>query len=72
MIQVKERVRDNQPIDLTIVLKDYEGKWVVLSSDYTRVLYSADTIEEIGGHSEKGTVMKIPRFDVAFSPVLKY
>ena len=65
-MQMKENLRDIQPIDLTIVLKDYEDKWVILSADNKKVLFSADTIEEIGAHSEKGIVMKVPRFDAAF------
>ena len=69
-MKMTESVRDIQPIDLTIVLKNYEDKWVVLSDDNQKVLYSADTIEEIGAHSEKGIVMKVPRFDATYSPLM--
>ena len=31
------------PIDLSPILKDYEGQWVALSDDHKRVLGSGDT-----------------------------
>ncbi len=33
-------------IDLSILLKPYKGKWVILSEDKSAVLCSGDTMEE--------------------------
>ncbi|MBI4522774.1 MAG: hypothetical protein HY695_03050 [Deltaproteobacteria bacterium] len=33
-------------IDLSVLLRPYKGKWVVISEDKSRVLVSADTMEE--------------------------
>jgi Family of unknown function (DUF5678) len=40
-------------IDLSTLLKPYKGKWVILSEDKSRVLYSADTMEDAIRESEK-------------------
>lgn len=40
-------------IDLSTLLKPYKGKWVILSEDKSRVLYSADTMEEAIRESER-------------------
>ena len=46
------------PLDLTLILKDHEGKWVALSDGNSSVYGSGDTAKEAaqqaeaGGHSE--------------------
>ena len=40
-------------IDLSALLKSYKGKWVVISEDKTRVLCSADSLEEAIKGSDK-------------------
>jgi hypothetical protein len=58
----------NQPLDLTDVLSEYGGKWVVLSTDNREVLHSGNSLEEIAGYCDEGIVMYVPEFDGAFSP----
>jgi hypothetical protein len=55
-------------IDLSEVLKDQEGKWVVLSMDNKRLLASGDTVEEIKGKLSKGIAMKVPDFSGPYVP----
>lgn len=43
-----------QVLDLRHQLKNYASKWVVLSSDYKRVLASATTLPSLLKKSEKG------------------
>lgn len=57
-----------QPIDLTDVLADYEGKWVVLSNDLKSVLSSGDNIEEIIEYVGRGVTMKVSDFVGSFTP----
>jgi hypothetical protein len=40
-------------IDLSMLLKPYKGKWVILSEDKSRVLFSADTMDDAVRESEK-------------------
>lgn len=54
------------PIDLTKILTEaHDGKWVVLSEDYSHVIAASDSIDEIASYNGKGIIMK-----VSFSPVL--
>ncbi|HLF13551.1 MAG TPA: hypothetical protein VI932_01510 [Bacteroidota bacterium] len=56
------------PLDLTKILADFEGKWVVLSLDNTKVLHSGDSLDEIEEFTDEGIVMYVNVFDGAFSP----
>jgi hypothetical protein len=40
-------------IDLSMLLKPYKGKWVILSEDKSRVLFSADTMDDAVREAEK-------------------
>jgi hypothetical protein len=40
-------------VDLSTLLKPYKGKWVILSEDKLRVLFSADTMDDAIRESEK-------------------
>ncbi|GEM_PF-514397 len=40
------------PIDLTLILKDYERKWVALSDDNSSVYGSGDTAKEAAEEAE--------------------
>ena len=49
-----------EPIDLTTVLtKEHDGKWVVLSEDNKKVIACADSVEEIKEFIGKGVLMKV-------------
>ena len=44
------------PLDLSKILKDYEGKWVALSDDNTRVLGVGESAKEaLKNAASKGT-----------------
>lgn len=51
-------------VDLSGLLKPYKGKWVVISEDKTRVLCSADSLEEaIRGsqnHKDHPILLRVP------------
>jgi predicted RNase H-like HicB family nuclease len=57
-----------KPIDLTNVLRDHEGKWVILAEDNSKVLFSGNTLEEIEAHLTEGVVLKVGSFEPTFSP----
>ena len=57
-----------EPIDLTEILKDFENKWVVLSDDYSRVLASGDSLDDVLERSHLGIVMNVLSFHASFSP----
>ena len=40
------------PLDLTVILKDYEGKWVALSDDNSSVYGAGDTAKEAAREAE--------------------
>jgi hypothetical protein len=42
-----------QVIDLSRLLKSYEGKWVVISEDKSKVLCAGDTLEDVIKKSEE-------------------
>ena len=56
------------PIDLTHLLLEHEGKWIVLSKDNDRVLASGNSVEEIEPMAERGIVMKVPDLGGPFLP----
>lgn len=39
--------KEKKIIDLSELLKGYKGKWVVISEDKSKVLCSADSMEEV-------------------------
>ena len=55
-------------IDLTHILKDYEGKWVVLSKDYKSVLFSGDNVEDIVEYVDLGFTLKVSDLVGSFVP----
>ena len=56
------------PIDLSNVLIGYEGKWVILSDDKKRVIASGNALADIAARIQEGLVMRVPRFDSAYTP----
>jgi hypothetical protein len=50
------------------MLQDYEGKWVVLSKDYKKVLAFGDSIAELGNTVSKGVMMMVPETEGTFIP----
>lgn len=61
------------PIDLTNILTDkHEGKWVVFSVDYNRVIAYSDSVEEIAQYSGEGIIMKLTSFEHPFSHYVRY
>lgn len=65
MNSLKDEIK---PIDLTEVLRDYEGKWVVLSKDYKKVLASGKTVDEILEYIGLGFTLKVSEFVGSFTP----
>ena len=62
-------MRQVKPIDLTKILKPYEGKWVALTPDETKVLgASTDLDEALKQAREKGFpcpfIIKSPYYEV--------
>lgn len=55
-------------IDLTKVLKDYSGKWVILSKDDKQVLKSGNSLDEIIDYAELGVIMLVPDYRYSYSP----
>lgn len=54
------------PVDLTKVLKEeHEGKWVVLTEDYKKVIAVGDSVDEIAKYNGKGVFLKVT-FDPIF------
>jgi len=56
---------EEKVIDLSKLLEHYEGKWVAISADKSRVLFAADTLEGVIKESEncqgdKPTVLRVP------------
>ena len=60
--------KNNKVIDLTEILADYSGKWVVLSYDEKHVLKSGNSLDEISDFIKKGVVMLVPDYEYAYSP----
>lgn len=56
------------PIDLTNLLADYEGKWVVLSADYKELLAFGDSLDDLGDKISQGIVMKVQETESTFIP----
>ena len=60
-----------KPIDLSLVVKDYEGQWVALSDDYKAVLGNGRTAKEAAenarskGHPEY-TLLYVQPFDLLY------
>ena len=59
------------PLDLSPILKDYEGRWVALSDDYKAVFGSGPTAKEAAGDARsKGhldyTLLYVQPFDLLY------
>lgn len=63
-----ELKNSSNAVDLTLVLNDFEEKWVVLSLDNTEVLASGESFDDIAEKIKLGIVMRVPRFDCPISP----
>ncbi len=57
-----------EPIDLTKVLDGYEDKWVVIDNDYSKILKSGDSLDEIKDFASQGIIMLVPNPNYAFTP----
>lgn len=64
---MKNHEQNNDQSDLTLVLKDYEDKWVVLSQDKKKVLASGDSFDAIVDMLAEGFALKVPKF-IAYAP----
>lgn len=53
--------------DMTSLLEGIEKKWVILSFDETRIIASADKIEELSDKINEGIVMLVPEKDYLFA-----
>jgi hypothetical protein len=63
--------KDNEvpeSIDFSELLIGFEGMWVVLSDDKKKIIASGRALKDISERIAEGTVMKVPRFDVAYAP----
>lgn len=47
-------------IDLSKILEGYDNKWIVLKLDYSKVIASGNSIENISDDLSKGIVMLVP------------
>ena len=61
--------------DLSKVLQPYEHKWVALSSDYTQVIASGETLRETAAQvqeteRERVVFHKVLPFDAYYEPLL--
>ena len=57
--------------DLSGLLADYEGKWVILSEDESHVLAFGDTVAEIANELGRGFLFKVPSpLEAAFIPTV--
>lgn len=59
------------PLDLSSILKDYEGRWVALSDDYKAVFGSGHTAKDAAGDARsKGhldyTLLYVQPFDLLY------
>ena len=59
-------------IDLSKILKPFEGKWVALSIDSKKVLGDGDTLQQAKEKAEKKSkdyiFIKLPPYDVSYVP----
>ena len=54
--------------DFTFLYPDFENKWIVLSLDHRKVLYSANNLDELSYEQvNEGVVMKVPVSGVAYA-----
>lgn len=58
-----------EPIDLSSVLEGYEDKWVIISDDYSKVIKSGNTLDDIKDFVTKGIIMLVPNPKYIFTPL---
>ena len=57
------------PIDLTTLLDGLDGKWVVLTNNYDKVLHVGKSLDEVLEYSGKGVVFRVEQTDGLYSPL---
>ena len=57
-------------IDFSELLKDLDNKWVILSEDSTKVIASADNLEDIEDKLQKGILFKVPDSNSYLAPYI--
>lgn len=60
--------QENQPVELGNILEGYSEKWVVLSTDYSKVLKSADDIKGLSEFYDKGVIMFVVNQSYSYAP----
>ena len=59
-------------IDLSKILRPFEGKWVALSLDYKKVLGDGDSLKETKAKAKKKSAeyifIKLPPYGVSYVP----
>ena len=58
------------PLDLSSLLDGLDGKWVILSEEYDKVLRVGKSLEDILQYVAEGIVMRVERTDQVYSPHL--
>ncbi len=59
---------DLPSMDFTELLDGLSGKWVVLSEDKRKVLYSADSLTDLVEDMDEGIVMMVPSSGTVYIP----
>ena len=62
---------DNLSNNFNEILKSFKDKWVAVPEDYSKVLASADTLNDLIGKVKKGSnlkMFKVIPLDMIYSP----
>jgi len=62
---------DNLSNNFSKIIKSFKDKWVAVTSDYSKVIASADTLQEVMGKIKKKgdlKVFKVIPLDMIYSP----
>jgi len=69
---MKDKTSTLKSVDLSEKLRPYEGKWVALSLDHTKVLGTGQSLKEAKEKAKKKNkeyvFIKLPSFDVSYVP----
>lgn len=60
--------KNQNAVDLSVVLAHHENKWVVLSRDSTRVIAAGNELTDVAASLSGGILLRVPAFGVAFIP----
>jgi len=65
-----DKKKENDVIDLSNVLENYDGKWVILSKDNKQVLKSGKTFDDIIEYVNLGIALLVPDSRYSYSPII--